>query len=164
MMVALGIISAVGTPRLYGRTEYTIIGSGRCSWGGQYYDHLRSGTSDKLGCAVVTALPDGSGESFAALAAVGLPLTYVFYKLSRTDTTPIGAQQNGSTLIRTSSGKRPSTGPTARPPHLHDSNRTPPPDDRYTIQHQSAEYHRCRSIRERTVSDGQHVCEYLEVL
>jgi len=28
MMVALGIISAVGTPRLYGRTEYTIIGSG----------------------------------------------------------------------------------------------------------------------------------------
>lgn len=97
MMVALGFISAMGTPRLYGRTEYTIIGSGGVlgAVSTMTFSVAAQVTNSDV---LVTALPDGSGESFAALAAVGLPLTYVFYKLSKTDTTPIGAQQNGTTL------------------------------------------------------------------
>ncbi|MCQ4335010.1 ATP-binding protein [Natronomonas sp. F2-12] len=97
MMVALGFISAMGTPRLYGRTEYTIIGSGGVLGAVSTMTFSVAAQVTNSG-VLVTALPEGSGESFAALAAVGLPLTYVFYKLFRTDTTPIGAQQNGSTL------------------------------------------------------------------
>ncbi|WP_408957551.1 ATP-binding protein [Natrinema sp. 74] len=97
MMVALGLISAISTPRLYGQTDYTIIGAGGVL--GAVSAMAVSATAQVTNMGVlVTSLPEGSGESLAAVAAVGLPLTYVFYELYKPDAEPIGSQQTEPTL------------------------------------------------------------------
>lgn len=88
LMIVLGLISAIGTPELKGRTEYTLIGIGgiigTLAAAGISLGSWMTGT-DLLG----GSLPTGAGESALALAAVAVPFTYVFYQLYKPDATPI---------------------------------------------------------------------------
>lgn len=92
MMVALGMIGAIATPELRGRTEYTIIGAGGLL--GTAAAALTSAGTWVTGTDLLGgSLPTGSGESLAALAVVAVPLGYVFYELYKPDMTPVSTGQ-----------------------------------------------------------------------
>lgn len=82
VMVVLGIIEAVETPRLNGKTEYTLIGSGGLIG-------VTTGALISIGVFSETfshsTIPSGTGESLLALGMVSIPLAYVFHQLYKPD-------------------------------------------------------------------------------
>lgn len=93
MMVGLGIISAINTPKFRGRTEYTIIGAGGV-FGTIMAILVSTGVLITGSPLLGSILPNGSGESAIALGAVAAPLGYVFYELYKPDMTPVGVRNS----------------------------------------------------------------------
>ncbi|WP_254809741.1 AAA family ATPase [Natronosalvus amylolyticus] len=97
-IITLGLIGAIETPELLGRTEYTITGLGglvgTISAAGISAGSWVAGT-DLLG----GSLPTGSGESIFALAAVAIPFAYVFHQLYSPDLSPINTGYNDADTL-----------------------------------------------------------------
>ena len=88
LIVALGIINAIGTPRLRSRTEYTLLGLGGLV--GTAAAAIVSFTYYLTSLNAISGhVPAGAGQSLAVLGVVSVPFAYVYYELYRPDMTPI---------------------------------------------------------------------------